>query len=65
MVIAAFRSSADSNDLFPCLKETCSEFECKEFGIAIATASTKIYQQILGKVFAIYPELEVELDMPI
>jgi hypothetical protein len=65
IAITAFRSAADINNLVPFLKEYCSESKSRDFGIAIATASTKISPQILRKIFAMHPELEVEFDMQI
>ena len=65
VALTAFRSSADINNLIPMLKEHCSEDECRDFGIAIATASTEINLQILQKVFAMYPELSVEFDQQV
>jgi len=65
VALTAFRSSADINNLIPLLKEHCSEAECRDFGIAIATASAGISQQILSKVFALHPDLEVAFDMQI
>jgi hypothetical protein len=65
VALTAFRSSADLNNLIPLLKEHCSEDECRTFGIAIATASSAIGQEILQKIFALYPEISMEFDKQI
>lgn len=65
VALTAFRSSADINNLIPLLKEHCSEEECRNFGVAIATASAGISQEILQKIFALYPEIAVEFDKQI
>ena len=61
----AFRSAAEINNLIPLLKEYCTEEECRDFGIAIATASSGISQQIMGKIFAMHPDLEAEFESQI
>jgi len=65
VALTAFRSSADINNLIPFLKVHCSETECRELGLAIATASAGISQHVLTKIFAMYPDLEAEFDMQI
>ncbi|WP_222610889.1 hypothetical protein [Undibacterium sp. FT79W] len=65
VALTAFRSSAYMNNLIPLLKEHCSEDECRNFGIAIATASAEINLQILQKVFAMYPELSAKFDLQV
>jgi len=61
----AFRSASDINNLIPMMKDFCSESECKEFGIPIATASYEIYEQILKKIYRLHPEIEAEMEQQV
>lgn len=63
--VTAFRSAADMGHLVPLLKEHCSDEERKTYGIAIATAMASIRAEVLCKIFAEFPELEVDFDRQI
>ena len=61
VAVAAFRSSAEINNLIPMLKSVCTEPEYSEWRDSIAMASLQISTNILMKVFAEHPDLEAEI----
>ena len=62
IALTAFRSSAEINNLVPILKEQCSDADYRSFAMAIASASTEIGQQLLNKVYSLYPDIKGELE---
>ena len=58
----AFRSSANLADLVPFMQAYCSAEEQKKYTIAIATAMASIQQEVLGKLYKDFPDIEEDFQ---
>jgi hypothetical protein len=65
VVKATFRSARELQDLLPILKERASPEDYQTYLRAIAAVVGEGGQQLLNRVFAEHPDLEVEVDAAI
>jgi len=62
VIVASFRSFRELTMLLPLLKEHCDAAEYEIFAKAIAAVGVEIQMEVRKKAFALYPDLEQEIQ---